>query len=91
MTMPIQVFIVLFVLLAVAMLVLQIVSEQFRSQTEELEKMQAKEKAQAEKRTLESNCEDACKCDTLMQKASFCTRLVGIENEAKGSERGADL
>ncbi len=68
MSMAIEIFIVLFVLLAVAMLVLRLVTEQSEQQikiiNEELRQQQLKK--------IKADCQSACKCDSMWEKVGYC-------------------
>jgi len=81
--MAIQIFVVLFVLLAVAMLVLRLVSEQTQSQI----KVINEEAKKAEMSKIKAECDQACvNCDSPQAQVGFCLKLIQSSLfEAKGA------
>ncbi|MCX6801696.1 MAG: hypothetical protein NT067_01140 [Candidatus Diapherotrites archaeon] len=78
MEMPIQIFITLFVLLAVAMLVLQMVSEQFKQQQAKIAQEQQKRQLDQDFQSMRENCASLCananSDPTLTSKANYCAK-----------------
>lgn len=81
MSMAIQIFIVLFVLLAVAMLVLRMVTEQ----TEQQIRIIGEEQRKAEMKQIQADCQAVCKCESLRTKVGFCLKL--IDSPTFGNEK----
>jgi hypothetical protein len=84
MSMAIEIFIVLFVLLAVAMLVLRLVTEQSSQQI----KIIGEELRQQELKKIKADCQMACKCDTEGEKVGYCLTLL---RAGKSDEGALDL
>ena len=80
MSMAIEVFIILFVLLAVAMLVLRMVTEQ----TEQQIKIIGEEQRKAELKQINADCLAACKCDTLRGKVGYCLKIIDSQTYGPG-------
>jgi hypothetical protein len=90
---PIQIFIILFILLSVAILVLQLVTTQIEQQSSKLEEEAARAEAVNLKKTQESQCQQACKCDSQQAKAQFCIKLVegdGLDLDGDGFANSFD-
>ncbi len=84
MSMAIQIFIVLFVLLAVAMLVLRLVTEQSEQQI----KIIGEEIKQQELKRIKADCLSSCKCDSENEKVGYCLTLI---RKGKATEGELDL
>ncbi len=81
MEMAIQIFIVLFVLLAVSMLVLQLVSTQFTEQESKLKDVQRKAAFDQQMSKNRSECESLCNMGTLEEKAKFCIKNFNFSQD----------
>jgi hypothetical protein len=57
---PIEIFIALFIILAIAMLMLRMFSDQLKDKTDELRKAEYKQKMESAKKDAESKCSDKC-------------------------------
>lgn len=86
MEMPIQIFIVLFVLLAVGMLVLQMFQQQIGNSAEQLQAQTNQRQMQAEMLSKQQFCQSRCGCDALEKKAEFCFSKLdgGVNFDGKG-------
>ncbi len=88
---PIEIFIALFIILAVAMVILKMFSGQIQEKTKELQKIQQKEKFQQAKGDAQRECDEICthalqnEC-SIQQKAQFCQHklLNGLDVNMDG-------
>ncbi|NJL43769.1 MAG: hypothetical protein HC945_00370 [Nitrosarchaeum sp.] len=76
---PIEIFIALFIILAIAMLMLRMFSDQLKDKTNELKMQEQKAKLEQAKNDAENECKDVCTgavsngCD-LKSQVRFCIR-----------------
>ena len=88
---PIEIFIALFIILAVAMVILKMFSGQIQDKTKELQKIEQKEKFNQAKGDAKRECDEICThalqndCD-IQQKAQFCQHklLTGLDVNMDG-------
>ncbi len=76
--MALQIFIVLFVLLAVSMLVLQLVSEQFSKRSQDLEETQRKQAYETKVNEARSDCRNLCIGKSTENNAQFCLKYYDL-------------
>ncbi len=81
MEMAIQIFIVLFVLLAVSMLVLQLVSQQFTSNQDQLVQQQREQAYQQQKKELQTTCSAFLSSGKPMDQAAYCMKKFSLAGD----------
>lgn len=81
MEMAIQIFIVLFVLLAVSMLVLNLVSEQFESQGNEIDKFNQDQAKENKINKFKTTCNSYCNSNQVAEKAKYCLETLSLSDE----------
>ncbi|RME52912.1 hypothetical protein D6783_03430 [Candidatus Woesearchaeota archaeon] len=91
---PIEIFIALFIILAIAMLMLRMFSDQLKEKTNELKRQEQKARLDQQKQDALNECNDVCSrvtsngCDEQSQ-VSFCLHKIGagIDLNANGEIR----
>ena len=91
---PIEIFVALFIILAVAMVILKMFSGQIQDKTKELQKIEQREKFQQAKGDAKRECDEICTaalqndCNP-QQKAQFCQHklLDGLDVNMDGDKK----
>ncbi len=88
---PIEIFIALFIILAVAMVILKMFSGQIQDKTKELQKLEQREKFQQARGDAQRECEEICTISLqndcgLQQKAQYCQHKLqtGLDIDQDG-------
>lgn len=81
MEMAIQIFIVLFVLLAVSMLVLNLVSEQFQTQSTEIDRFTRTQEVENRINQFIVQCNNYCTSTQATQRANYCMSSISLSDD----------